>query len=106
MATSQLPCWVSAPVPTTARCRGSVLCSKWCGRLDAYNDSYDRASTKSSTSLGLHTERDFHYERIMFDPVVQVPLPILGPPQSGPPLREHLVCCSLLRGELSRAKSL
>ena len=39
--------------------------------MDTYNDSYDRVSAKSSVTLGLHSERDFHYTRIFDDPVIQ-----------------------------------
>jgi hypothetical protein len=50
----------------------ACCCRRWCGKLDAYSDVYDRVSVRAPATLGLHADRDFYYPRIMEDPVIQV----------------------------------
>lgn len=46
-------------------------CSKWCGRLDKYNEAYDRCTSKASKPLGSFADRSFYYEAALDDPVIQ-----------------------------------
>ena len=50
----------------------ACCCRRWCGKLDAYSDVYDRVSVRAPATLGLHADRDFYYPRIMEDPGIQV----------------------------------
>ena len=56
----------------------ACCCRRWCGKLDAYSDVYDRVSVRAPATLGLHADRDFYYPRIMEDPVIQVGLTAHG----------------------------